>query len=182
MLDGGYAIFPGFVDEAQARLLAKELRRRDQAGLFHAASIGRGETLNLNPNVRGDRICWLEEDEVPPPLQALQTQLNRQLYLGIKEFECHFAIYRPGGLYQKHLDAHHRSAARVVSAVLYLNESWCESDGGELLIYEPSDNTKVAKIVPPLMGTLALFLSQEVWHEVRPTSRERLSLTGWYRR
>ena len=34
----------------------------------------------------------------------------------------------------------------------------------------------------PQAGTLALFLSGEMPHEVLPATRERLSLTGWFRR
>lgn len=36
--------------------------------------------------------------------------------------------------------------------------------------------------VLPQAGTLALFLSSEMPHEVLPATRERLSLTGWFRR
>ncbi len=34
----------------------------------------------------------------------------------------------------------------------------------------------------PQLGTLAVFLSANLPHEVLPATRERLSLTGWFRR
>lgn len=36
--------------------------------------------------------------------------------------------------------------------------------------------------VLPEAGTLVLFLSADLPHEVLPATRERLSLTGWLRR
>jgi SM-20-related protein len=36
--------------------------------------------------------------------------------------------------------------------------------------------------VVPAGGCLVVFLSGEVPHEVLPATRERLSLTGWFRR
>lgn len=36
--------------------------------------------------------------------------------------------------------------------------------------------------VLPQAGTLALFLSGDMPHEVLPATRERRSLTGWFRR
>jgi SM-20-related protein len=36
--------------------------------------------------------------------------------------------------------------------------------------------------VVPTGGCLVVFLSGEVPHEVMPATRERLSLTGWFRR
>ncbi|MFT6394425.1 MAG: SM-20-related protein [Methylophilaceae bacterium] len=33
----------------------------------------------------------------------------------------------------------------------------------------------------PKSGRIVLFLSAKFWHEVLPATRERLSLTGWFR-
>ncbi len=51
-------------------------------------------------------------------------------------------------------------------------------DGGELVIHRAGD----AELrVAPRFGTLAVFLSEEVEHEVLPASRPRYSVTGWFR-
>ena len=42
--------------------------------------------------------------------------------------------------------------------------------------------THCVTITLPQAGTLALFLSADMPHEVLPATRERLSLTGWFRR
>ena len=67
---------------------------------------------------------------------------------------------------------------RVVSCVLYLNDGWKASDGGALRIYCDDD----VREVMPVGGTLVCFLSERFEHEVLPATRERLSITGWFRR
>jgi len=68
---------------------------------------------------------------------------------------------------------------RMVSAVIYLNEAWLPEDGGQLRMYLGDERVHD---VQPTGGCLVVFLSGEVPHEVLPAQRERLSLTGWFRR
>ncbi|MNP51674.1 hypothetical protein D3C76_1460150 [compost metagenome] len=67
----------------------------------------------------------------------------------------------------------------MVSAVVYLNEGWLPTYGGQLRMYLEDDHVYD---VEPVGGCLVVFLSGEVPHEVLPATRERLSLTGWFRR
>src|SRR2546421_26403 len=69
--------------------------------------------------------------------------------------------------------------ARMLSCVLYLNDAWTAADGGALRIYlSPTDVCDVL----PVGGTLVCFLSDRYEHEVLPATRERLAITGWFRR
>ncbi len=112
--------------------------------------------------------------------RACARQINASLFLGLEDFEGHFALYPPGAYYQKHVDRFRDDDARTVSAVLYLNRDWSVEQGGELRMYFPDERTLD---LPPLAGRLVVFLSGEFpEHEVLPASRERLSLTGWFRR
>ena len=52
------------------------------------------------------------------------------------------------------------------------------ADGGALRLYLASGELDVW----PEAGTLVLFRSADVLHEVLVNRRERLSLTGWFRR
>ena len=61
-----------------------------------------------------------------------------------------------------------------------LNDDWRQADGGELRLYRSGSDTEVACDIRPEAGTLVCFASEEIWHEVRPTNRARLSLTGWF--
>ena len=71
---------------------------------------------------------------------------------------------------------------RTLTTVLYLNPDWQSADGGQLRIYTDPDYPGRYQEVQPLAGTLVAFLSARFEHEVMPASRERLSLTGWFKR
>jgi SM-20-related protein len=180
----GFGVDPGFVDGGLVRALAAEVARRDAAGEFRAAAVGAGANRAVRPQIRGDRICWLlapqsaAERGVLERLDALRVALNRELMLGVVDFECHYAIYAPGARYARHLDRSPKGAERVVSVVLYLNDDWQAADGGELVL--AAEDREV--VVAPRGGTLVAFMSQRLEHEVRTARRARLSLTGWFRR
>ncbi len=165
--------------------LAEECRKRARAGALNPAGVGRGQGLAVREGIRGDSIQWLEHGQSAPSdgyLQAmdeLRRALNQAFYLGLEDFECHFACYPPGAFYQKHLDRFRDDDRRTVTAVYYLNEAWQTEHGGALRLYL-ADETELD--VLPSAGTLVLFISAELPHEVLPASRERLSLTGWFRR
>jgi SM-20-related protein len=115
----------------------------------------------------------------------LQHYLNQRLLMGLFSFESHFAHYAPGAFYRKHVDAFNHDdnvggARRVLSLVAYLNPDWQLTDGGELLIYEDSSTDPVV-VIQPLHGTVVLFLSEEVPHEVAPALCDRYSIAGWFR-
>jgi len=181
------AIVPGYVPAKAIMALAHEARLRDAAGEFRAAGVGRGAARVTRSDVRGDRTLWL--DERAPAIaerafwqtvRSLRVVLNRTLFMGLSEFECHYALYPPGAFYRRHRDQLRDacSAARVVSCVLYLNDDWKTSDGGALRIY----CDRAVRDVMPAGGTLVCFLSERFEHEVLPATRERLSITGWFRR
>lgn len=112
-------------------------------------------------------------------MDGLRQAINQGLFLGLEDFECHFALYPPGAFYKRHLDRFRDDDRRMVSAVLYLNEGWQPEDGGQLRMFLDGDREHD---VQPRAGTLVVFLSGDVPHEVLPAGRERLSLTGWFRR
>jgi len=82
--------------------------------------------------------------------------LNRNFYLGIRDYECHYTEYPEGTFYKKHVDRHKSGSARVVSFVLYLNSDWKATDGGQLRIYGEDE---CYEDILPEAGKLALFLS-----------------------
>ena len=153
------------------------------SGFAQAAIVG-GSNALVDAQRRSSAIRWLDEDmftqsEFLGFARGLQLYLNRHLYLGLRYYESHFAIYKEGDFYEKHLDALKRSKNRVVTTVYYLDEAWSESDGGELIIYDEAQ--KILQKVTPESGTLVVFLSERFPHEVLPTKRERHSIAGWFR-
>ncbi len=177
---GERALDDELVEQLRADLHA--LMREDR---LHRAGIGRDRDFQVNRRIRSDRVFWLGRDR---PAQArfidrmeqLRLALNRELFLGLFEFESHYAHYPPGGRYLKHFDSFRGAANRVVSAVAYLNENWQPGDGGELVIYH-EDGERILTTVAPRAGTFVLFLSEEVPHEVLPSRTDRTSIAGWFR-
>src|ERR1700690_3233969 len=169
------------------RALRGDRRRRLRARRrIHAAGIGRGVALQQGPEVRGDRILWLEERTAAPAevafwraIEALRLALNETLYLGLFDFEGHYAMYPPGACYRRHRDRFIDDDSRILSCVLYLNDVWTTVDGGALRIHIDG---KGARDVLPAGGTFVCFQAERFEHEVLPAARERLSLTGWFRR
>lgn len=174
-----------FLPEALARTLAGECRRRYAEGELNPAGVGRGAEQEVREAIRGDQIQWIDPgdseacDRYLGAMDCLRLAINRGLFLGLEDFECHFALYPPGAFYRRHLDRFRDDDRRMVSAVLYLNEGWQAEDGGQLRMFLAEG---VEHDVQPLSGSLVVFLSGEVPHEVLPAGRERLSLTGWFRR
>jgi len=110
-------------------------------------------------------------------LAVLQDAINESLDLGLKTFDCHLMFYPPGASYAKHLDCYGSEGRRSLTCILYLNDNWKRTDGGELRLYTDEDSYID---VMPQKGTLVVFLSAFFWHEVLPTSRERMCIPGWF--
>ena len=149
------------------------------------AAVGRAGVQQVMPEIRGDYIRWLEDcpsteagDVYLKAMDRLRDTLNRTLFLGLDIYETHYALYPPGAGYQKHIDRFKDSPLRTVSVVLYLNSRWQPGDGGELRLHLPEG----VRDVEPRAGTLAVFMSDRIVHEVLPARRERASLVGWFRR
>jgi SM-20-related protein len=115
-------------------------------------------------------------------LEALREALNRECLLGLFELEAQLAAYPPGARYPTHVDRLRRDDARVLSIALYLNAGWRPEDGGALRLYLAAAGRAPYADVLPAGGTLVAFLSERFPHEVLPARRERLSLSGWFRR
>ncbi len=179
----GYAVLSSVLPPALASaLFLRVTALADEA--FRAAGVGREGDFQLNPFVRGDQIRWMNasdpaERDYLQWMEALRQALNRRLFMGLFDYEAHFARYLPGAFYKKHLDAFKGRGNRVLSTVFYLNPGWRESDGGQLVVYDEADHV-VARITP-LLGTLAVFLSDAVPHEVLASRRTRYSIAGWFR-
>lgn len=178
----GYAICRGALPSSHTDALSQHLMQMD-GSLYHPAGIGRQQEHSRTRAVRRDEICWIAGESPAGRAwldwaMALQQSLNRSLLLGLFSFESHFAHYRPGAFYRRHLDAFRGEANRVLSLVAYLNPDWRPDDGGQLVLY-PGNGEPVT--VLPELGTVAVFLSEEFPHEVLPARRDRYSITGWFR-
>jgi SM-20-related protein len=183
----GWDFVPRFLAEDETAALRGECLSALASGAFHAAGVGSGAARVVS-ELRGDHVLWLDESQASPPLQAvlsrlevLRQALNRSLYLGLFDLELHYAAYPAGAGYQRHLDRFHDDDRRALTVILYLNPpEWSAADGGQLRFWPEMDAP--AMDILPAGGTLVAFLSERFWHQVLPARRQRLSLTGWFRR
>lgn len=165
--------------------LNAELEALREASYLKAAGVGRGQEHLFAQNIRGDYTHWLDgtspvQQEYLALMRELKDYLNRELFLGLFEYESHYAFYPPGAFYQKHLDAFRGRSNRVVTTVLYLNPDWQPEHAGEMRIYDPETDAPLMDIAPRL-GTLVCFLSEQLPHEVLTTQHNRASIAGWFR-
>ena len=185
ILTDGYGLMDNFLSPEEVTALANQLRERRAAGLFRAGGLG-NQQVTVENTIRGDEILWLNEaksttDEATflNRIGQFVQYINQTCYLGLREFEFHYAMYPTGTFYKRHLDQFRSDSRRKLSVICYLNTDWQETDGGQLVLYLPDAQTEQTIPISPTGGRLVCFESGRLEHEVLPATRERLSVTGW---
>lgn len=142
---------------------------------------------DLSANSKFDK-CDENTGELIQCAPALDSSLNELLY----------AYYPEGGFYRRHRDALPGSASvlRCYSLLLYINTNennsvdWdMSTKGGALRMhldsggdFLPEDEEPNFIDVAPSGGTLVLFRSDKIPHEVLDTRASRMAVVGWYNR
>ena len=181
----GWHEWPNAISDELCLVLLNEVLQAEEEGELKKAGIGRGGEQQLNTDVRRDQIRWLTgtteaQTEFLAIMASLQKEINRALFMGLFEYEAHYALYQAGDFYKQHLDSFQGQANRMISTVLYLNTDWQPENGGELVIFN-KDAQHIEATISPSIGKLAVFLSEEIPHEVLPTKLPRASIAGWFR-
>lgn len=179
-----YGVVDDFIDQDTLSGLRANINTLYQNDEMHAAGLGNKNVYQLNKKIRGDNIKWIDNDSqniyekiVIDKINKFINYLNATCYTSIKNFEAHYACYEPGSFYKRHLDQFQTDNGRKFSIVLYLNENWQTEDGGTITLY-PKDVESLN--FAPLGGRLVFFQSDELEHEVNPsTTRDRLSIATW---
>jgi SM-20-related protein len=184
----GWSWQPNLLPDELTATLRTELQALDARQDLEAAGIGREDAFQLDRSVRRTRISWL--DGVSPAQQAflawaepIRQSLNRELLIGLFEFEACFAVYPEGGFYDRHLDSFEGARNRVMSLVVYLNEDWRDDQGGALVIWPEGageSGTPAAHLLP-LGGGAAFMLSETIPHAVEVTRARRYAIAAWWR-
>ncbi len=171
------------IDQDFALNLLDTAQNRESA--FRPATTS--SSLSTIEDIRSDQIYWIQEGEPQVnetekttlyQLHQLKTKLQDYFRISLTELETHFAIYREGEKYVRHQDTTAQNNKRVFSFVVYLNKSWSEEDGGQLVGYK---DDSILFRVQPVIGQMILFRS-DVEHEVLAAHKKRYSLTGWFRK
>jgi SM-20-related protein len=146
------------------------------------ALIGMGEQLISRLQELSRSWQALASDLVSPAYRAAMSSL-----LGVDLtsalLEVNVFHYPPGGSLGPHPDLRDK----IVTHILYFNESWNDEDGGCLTILRSSDPQAIVRRVSPLVGNSAVVVrSDHSWHAVSPVvkscRRSRRSLTATFYR
>lgn len=196
----GYVIIENFLPDDLQESLRRDVRTLRDKGKFKVAKIGQDATNTLNTNIRVAETCFLGKDKLTDTpdasrsklydvLDQIRVDLPQPLDASLSEFL--YAYYPSGGFYRRHRDAIPGSASmlRKFSLLMYLNKNWVEENGGKLRMHMDSGGDELPPgeepnylDVSPKGGTLVLFNSDQVPHEVLDTESERIAIVGWYNR
>lgn len=179
----GYHIIDDFLEEHYHKRLQNIIKTFDEEGLLKQAKIGHLKGHMQNLMIRRDKIHWIDEWHEDEAIQVyihrlngLSKLLNESLFLGLHDFEAHFAIYKAGDFYKKHVDQLHNTSERRISCVYYLNDQWNDLYGGELKLYHTNGHA-LATIMPE--SNRFVCFKSELPHEVAVTSHPRYSIAAW---
>jgi SM-20-related protein len=184
LLTQGWASCRGLVADPLLARLRQDAGRHESSARFRPAMTGRGDNAQTGI-LRGDSSLWLTDplcdrsaQEFLDELEVLRVELNRRLMLGMESIQAHYACYPAGTGYVRHRDRFRGDDSRVLSLLCYLNPDWPEHAGGALRLHLPGGAVDFA----PRMGTIVMFLSDEVEHEVLPATQPRFSIAAWFLR
>ena len=197
------SITPNYIPQPLITSLRNDAIHLHTKGLFSSGGTGgrSGKEVN-NRNSRQCDILGLFDDEVMDveseareDIFYVMGELKEYLSAGLgveldDSMELQYLRYdEKGGFYNRHIDHDNINSVeftREVSLLLYLTDEtetpWDpKKDGGFLRCYpRKSAISSKAIDVAPHSGTLVLFSSRELEHEVLPTYRTRWALVGWF--
>ncbi|SJL84140.1 2OG-Fe(II) oxygenase [Vibrio palustris] len=176
----GWFVWDDFLSAEQVTALRQCLPSE-----WKQAKIGRRDDTHQDVRRRTDKIHWMHPNMGSPVqdylerMKAIQNMMNQRFFMGLFEYESHFAKYENGDFYEKHYDSFKGSSNRRLTTVFYLNEEWQPSHGGVLNLYNQEEQ-QISQ-VEPHAGRLVVFLSEEFPHEVCVSHQLRYSIAGWFR-
>ncbi len=182
LVDHGYSVQANCLPLVLGKLLWEQSHSAPVTD-FQNAGIGRNSGHSINKAIRTDAVAWITKETKAGEqwlawILRLQDYLNQHLFLGLFSFESHFSLYKPDGFYKQHYDAFKGKSNRVLSLIVYLNYEWIAVNAGELVLH--INNSEELISVKPEFGTLVVFLSEEIPHEVLATTVDRHSIAGWF--
>lgn len=144
------------------------------------ALIGMGETSISRAEELSEAWRTLANDFLSPGYRAAMSSLTG-IDLGDAPLEVNVFHYPPGGS----LGAHPDLSDKIVTHVLYFNESWNDADGGCLTILRSSNAADLVSAISPVVGNSAVLVrSENSWHAVSPVVKScrlsRRSLTATF--
>ena len=179
----GFHIIDNFLTLDHYRALRNTIETTHNDGYFKQAKIGRKLEKTHHSTIRNDQIFWLDNNGCNVAINSyfveidkLCETLNKALFLGLTDYEAHFAIYQPNSFYKKHVDQFSTTQDRRISCVYYLNDTWQQEFGGKLILYDKNDQP-LSEIMP--LGNRFICFNSDIPHEVSTAYQTRYSIAAW---
>jgi len=190
----GYFVRENYIDNEAVIEIRKEAEIMLENGTLRSAGMSSTENYWKDETTRGDKMTWisnLNDIHSYPKLTAilnyidtLRKELNEATELNSTSTRIQLACYPGNGSrYVKHKDAippinNDLTPKRRLTVLLYLNPDWKTDCGGHLRLHLKNDQVFD---VEPKAGTLLIFLSRQIDHEVLPTFKiPRFAITTWF--
>lgn len=173
-----------FISEIFCDEMVKKYFTSSRENIFVPAKIGKNIKKG-NIAIRKSAVQWIENWQDCEYLAKLNFSFDeimistsRYFFLSLKRFESQFSLYNAGGFYKTHLDQLKATRHRQLTCCLYLNDC---VEGGELVLFKKGSKTEIEVIHKPKKGTMVIFFSADIYHEVRLVYEPRYSITTWFR-
>lgn len=184
-----------FEDEGALAIL-NEVKKLQNSGVFQDGQLSGGKTASddeqkfTEKRIRGDQITWLEGNEKHVPHIVNLIEFVDSLVISCGDLPDGLNGYRIEGRakamvacypgngtgYTRHMD-NPDGDGRCLTVMYYLNQGWCEDNGGKLRIYREKGHIDVE----PVLNRLLMFWSDgRNPHEVLPAYFTRYAITIWY--
>jgi SM-20-related protein len=152
-----YVIVPQFVKQSALSAIAPEYPKIEQGGSFPLNSLKYGETF--------DRFCKELQGE------ELRTAFEEKFDMDLTDRPTTLTVR--GRCRMKDGKVHTDSRSKLVTVLVYLNDTW-DAGGGRLRLLRSDDINDVIEEAPPELGTMIAFINREnAWHGHLPFDGER---------
>lgn len=154
-----HLIVPGFIPAAALQQVERDFPRIDKAGSFPLSTVsGYGPSF----------MKLIEALQGPAVQQAIAEKFSIDLTRRPTMITVRGRCRRKDG--QIHLD----SKDKIITVLLYLNESWGEEGGRLRLLRNANNLDDYAVEVPPDAGTMLAFrCTPDAWHGHKPFEGDR---------
>ncbi len=152
-----YVIVPRFVQQTALTAIAPEYPKIEQGGSFPLHSLTYGETF--------ERFCReLESAEV-------RTAFEQKFNMDLTDRPTTLTVR--GRCRMKDGKVHTDSRSKLVTVLVYLNDTW-DAGGGRLRLLRSNNIEDVIVEAPPELGTMIAFINREnAWHGHLPFDGQR---------
>jgi len=156
-----YIVVPGFIQSKPLSAILKDFPTIEHPGSMPVSEVSGGKAYEaLLDALQGEEFRQVIAEKFSIDLEGLPILTTVR-----------------GVMRQKDGRIHTDSKTKVITVLLYLNDSW-DQEGGHLRVLRDGENIEnYVEEIPPAAGTLMVFkVTDNCWHGHKPVVGKRLSI------